>query len=431
MASSSAAEMDASSVTPETAALLRIVAAALGGLAVGLERQWSGHASGPHAHFAGIRTFTLLGTLAGLAGVLWSEHYDIPAGLLLASGAALVIAAYVGAARRDLDGTTEVAALVVLGAGALAGIGQIVIASAVIALTTLVLIEKSGLHALAKNLDDEGLRAAARFAVMAVVILPMLPAGPYGPYGLIEPRRLWLLVLLFSGLSFAGYIARRIVGPRHGYLVAGLLGGLVSSTTVTLTFARLSRGERASGTALAIGVIAASTVMFVRTTAAAAVLAQGLVPRLVLYLGPAAVVGALMVAAGLGRSRATAHVAPPTNPLQLKAALQMAAVFQLVLIVVQLARQWGGDAGVLASAALVGTTDVDAVTVSMARSLGGGLPVEVAAQGIAVGSLSNTIVKLGLAVVLGSGVFRRLAGAGLGLLGAALGATLAVLRAAS
>jgi uncharacterized membrane protein (DUF4010 family) len=413
----------------ETAALLRIVAAAVGGLAVGLERQWSGHASGPKAHFAGIRTFTLLGGLAGLAGTLWSEHYEVLATLLLAGAGALVIAAYVAAARRDVDGTTEVAALVVLGAGTLAGLGQLAIASALIAVTTLILVEKSRLHALAEGLDDEGLRAAARFAVMAVVILPLLPPGPYGPYGMVEPRRLWMLVLLFSGLSFAGYIARRIVGPRHGYLAAGLLGGIVSSTSVTLTFARLGRSERASGAALALGVIAASSMMFVRTTVAAAFLDSALVPALLPYLLPPAAVGALMVATGLRRALPQAHVAPPTNPLQLRAALQMAAIFQMVLIAVQLARQWGGDAGVLLSAAMVGTTDVDAVTVSMVRGVGAGLPLALAAQGIAIGSLGNTVLKLGLVLVLGAGTFRRLAAAGLAALGAALAAALAVLRA--
>src|SRR6185295_7229170 len=149
---------------------------------------------------------------------------------------------------------------------------------------------------------------------------------------------------------------------------AGLLGGLVSSTSVTLTFARLSRNERTSATPLALGVIAASTVMFVRSMVAAAVLDGALLPPLLPYLVPPAAVGTLVVVAGLRRARAQAQVAPPRNPLQLGAALQMAAVFQVVLVLVQLARQYGGDAGVLVSAALVGITDVDAVTVSMARS---------------------------------------------------------------
>jgi uncharacterized membrane protein (DUF4010 family) len=408
--------------------LVRVFAAAVGGLAVGLERQWSGRASGPHAHFAGLRTFTLLGGLAGLGGLLWSQQREELAIVFLAGATALVLAAYVARARHDVEGTTEVAALVVLAAGTLAGLGELALASAVIAVTTLLLVEKSELHSLARRLDDESMRAAARFAVMAIVVLPVLPPGPYGPGGIIEPRRLWMLVLLFSGLSFAGYIARRIVGTRHGYLAAGLLGGVVSSTSVTLTFARLSRTERTSATPLALGVIAASTVMFVRSMVAAAVLDSALVPALVPYLLPPAVVGALVVAAGLRRARAQAQVAPPRNPLQLGAALQMAAVFQVVLILVQLARQYGGDAGVLVSAGLVGTTDVDAVTVSMARSVGTGLPLALAAEGIAIGSLTNTMLKLGLALGFGTKSFGRLAALGLAALAITLGATLFVMR---
>jgi len=305
---------------------------------------------------------------------------------------------------------------------------DLAVASAVVAVTGLVLVEKSRLHSLASGLDDESMRAAARFAVMAVVVLPLLPPGPYGPGGIIEPRRLWMLVLLFSGLSFAGYIARRIVGAQHGFLAAGLLGGLVSSTSVTLTFSRLSRSERASATSLALGVIAASTVMFVRSTVAAAVLDSALVPSLLPYLVPPTVVGTLVVVAGLRRERATAQVAPPRNPLQLGAALQMAAVFQVVLGLVQLARQYGGDAGVLVSAALVGTTDVDAVTVSMARSAEAGLPLAIAAEGIAIGSLSNTLLKLGLALGFGTRNFARLAAAGLAALALTLGVTLVVMR---
>ena len=409
-------------------ALLRVLAAAVGGLAIGLERQWSGRASGPRAHFAGVRTFTLLGGLAGLAGLLWSQHRESLGLVLLAGATALVLAAYVARARHDVDGTTEVAALIVLAAGTVAGMGDFAVASAVVAVTGLVLVEKSRLHSLASGLDDESMRAAARFAVMAVVVLPLLPPGPYGPGGIIEPRRLWMLVLLFSGLSFAGYIARRIVGAQHGFLAAGLLGGLVSSTSVTLTFSRLSRSERASATSLALGVIAASTVMFVRSTVAAAVLDSALVPSLLPYLVPPTVVGTLVVVAGLRRERATAQVAPPRNPLQLGAALQMAAVFQVVLGLVQLARQYGGDTGVLVSAALVGTTDVDAVTVSMARSAEAGLPLAIAAEGLAIGSLSNTLLKLSLALGFGTKGFARLAAAGLAALALTLGVTLVVMR---
>ena len=163
-----------------TAALefLGLLIAALGGTAVGLERQWSGHADGPEARFAGIRTFTMMGAVAGLSGWLWTAGLTVPAAILFAGAVTIVVAAYVAASRQDVDGTTEVAALVVLAAGFLAGTGAVRLASGIIALTCLLLVEKSRLHGLVRRIDDVGLRAAARFAVMALVVLPLLPEGP-------------------------------------------------------------------------------------------------------------------------------------------------------------------------------------------------------------------------------------------------------------
>ena len=131
----------------------------------------------------------------------------------------------------------------------------------------LLLVEKSRLHSLVRKIDDVGLRSGVRFAVMALVVLPLLPEGPFGPFGGVRPRQLWLLVLFFSGLSFAGYVARRIAGTGRGYLVTGLLGGLVSSTNVTFTFARSSRTDPALEGALALGAVAANAMLFPRLPA--------------------------------------------------------------------------------------------------------------------------------------------------------------------
>ena len=239
---------------------LGILIAALGGAAVGLEREWSGHATGPSARFAGIRTFSLLGLLAGLAGWLWANGLQILAAVLLAGCAGLIVAAYIAASRVEVDGTTEVAAFVVLAAGVVAGMYELRLASATVAITTLLLVEKSKLHSLVERIDDASLRAGFRFAVMAVVILPMLPVGPFGPLGGIRPRQLWAIVLFFSALGFAGYITRRAVGPRRGYPLAGMLGGIISSTNDTLSFARASRNEVDADVPLALGVVGACAV---------------------------------------------------------------------------------------------------------------------------------------------------------------------------
>jgi uncharacterized membrane protein (DUF4010 family) len=390
-----------------------LVIAALGGTAVGIERQWSGHAEGPEARFAGIRTFTLLGGLGGLSGALWALGLTAPAVVLLTGAAAITVAAYVAASRHDVDGTTEVAALVVVAAGLIAGIGSYRLASGLVALTCLLLVEKSRLHALVARIDDVGLRAGARFAVMALVVLPLLPEGPYGPLGGIRPRELWALVLFFSGLSFLGYVARRILGPSQGYLVAGLLGGLVSSTNVTFTFARASRREVADR-ALAFGAVAANAMLYPRVLAATAVLNLSLLPLLLRYLAVPAIVAAVVIAVGLRRRPGDdAGVSPMANPLQLTAALQMALVFQTVLMLVRFAGDTWGQAGVFGSAALLGLTDVDALTVSMARGVATTISLGTAAVAIAVGIVANTVLKLGLALTFGSRRFQKIAGGAL------------------
>ena len=236
--------------------VLHILVATFGGAVVGLERQWSGHATGPNARFAGVRTFTLIGGLSGIAGWLCTSGFLPLAMVLLGGLMGLIVAAYARASTRDVDGTTETAAIVTSAAGVLAGLGYIALSSGIVALTSLLLVEKPRLHALVSRIDEPEMRAGVRFAVMAVVILPLLPEGPFGPWGGIRPRTLWALVLFFSGLSFVGYVARRMAGPRQGYALAGLLGGLVSSTNVTLTFARLSQDQGSPRPALAAGVLA-------------------------------------------------------------------------------------------------------------------------------------------------------------------------------
>lgn len=408
--------------TFDGAAVTQIAIAVLGGLAVGIERQWSGKADGPSARFAGLRTFTLLGLTAGLSGWLWTAGLTGPAVVLLAGVGGLVVVAYLAASRRDIDGTTEVAAFVVLAAGVLAGSGYLQVASAIIALTLILLVEKRQLHSLVKRLDIVEIRGAARFLVMAAVILPLLPEGPYGPLGGVRPRQLWMLVLFFSGLSFLGFVARRAVGGDRGYAVAGLLGGLLSSTSVTLTFSRLSREHAAFGSSLAAGVLGANAMLFPRVLLASFVLE----PQLARAVWPAFVVPAL-IGAGLmwtglrARTGRAPQVPADKNPLQIGAALQMAVLFQIVLFAVAFAKQRFGEQGLYASAAVLGLADVDALTVSMARvTTSAESSAPVAATALIIGVLANTIVKLGLATILGRGRFRLLAVIGLTAIGLAL-----------
>jgi len=341
----------------------------------------------------------------------------------------LVVVAYVAASRQQVEGTTEVAALVVLAAGLIASIGHLALSSGIIAVTVLALVEKTRLHALVAGLHDEEIRAGARFAVMAVVVLPLLPAGPFGPFGGVRPQELWALVLLFAGLSFAGYIARRAVGAGQGYAVAGLLGGLISSTSVAFSFSRASRSEQELRLPLACGVVAASSMLFPRVLLAAAILSPVLARAVAAYLIAPFAVGLLFTVVSLRRaSRGGTPIEPPGNPLQFWGALQMGAIFQVVLWIVSLVREQWGASGLLASGAVLGLTDLDPLIVSMAKSVAAGVAPAVGAQAIAIGIVSNTVFKLVIAVALGRAQFRHLAAAGLSVMGIVSVASWLVLR---
>jgi uncharacterized membrane protein (DUF4010 family) len=403
-------------------ALIHLLVAALSGLAVGVEREWSGHASGPNARLGGMRTFTMLGALAGVSGWLWFADVRALAVVLLSAAAALIAIGYANASRRDIDGTTEVAGIVVLAAGVLAGMGLVTVAMGITAIMVLLLLEKTRLHGWVAHINDEGIAAGARFAVMALVVLPLLPAGAYGPYDAIRPRELWALVLFFSGLSFISYVVRRAIGMQQGYAVSGILGGFISSTSVTLTMSKLSQGVRSADGALAAGLMGANAMMFLRVSIAAGVLAPVLPAHLApLFIAPFLI--ALLLTVWGMRTKASGPAQPPhgENPLEFRAALKMALLFQLVLIGLAAVRSKYGNTGVYGSAAVLGLTDMDALTLSMAKSAQSGTAVRVVVNAITIGILANTAVKTAIVMVIGRGKFRLWAGAGLLLLGLALG----------
>ena len=424
---------------------LDLIVAALVGLAVGSEREWSGHTRGPDARFAGLRTFGMLGALGGFAGWFYHDGSTWAGVALLAAALLFPVVAYAAAMRRpesSADGTTEVAAMLVAAIGFASGLGYRTAASAAAALIVVLLAEKSALHRWLGRLESMEMRAAVQFAVLSLVVLPLIPEGAFGPYDAIRPRALWMVVLLFSALNFAGYVLRRVVGESRGLAMTGLLGGLVSSTAVTLNFSRRSREHPELASPLSLGVIAACTMLLPRIVVVTAVLRPAVSIAVLPILAAPFMLGAALVARALWATRqkpasdaaapetsgtsasatsspsgtnselAEPSPAPPSplarfeNPLGLASSLQMALAFQAVLIVIAFMQQRIGNSGVLASATLLGLTDMDALTVSMTR-LGADVSLtQIAAQAIGIGVLSNTLLKLTIALVIGTPVFR-------------------------
>ena len=401
----------------------RLAIAALIGLGVGLEREWSGHTTGPDARFAGLRTFFLLSLIGGVAGLLLSESHEGAASVTIAGAMAIGVAAYVMAVRRpnaEIDGTTEAAALTVVLLGTLAGEGYLALSAGTASVVVLALSEKTRLHWLVRHVHEHELRAALQFAVLALAVLPLLPTGPFWGWIAFRPRALWMIVLLFSGLNFLGFLARRALGPQAGYTVTGLAGGLISSTAVTLDFSRKSRREGDIARGLAYGVLGACTVLIPRVLVVSAVLNSDVALRLVSFLLPPALVGLailLLSIRGNSDSQPGADL-KVANPLRLWTAIQMALAFQVAILILMLVRDRWGSLGLYPAAAALGLTDMDALTVSMSTLKDSVLPV-IAARAIAIGVFANTILKLGLAISLGKGRFRRLAAIGLIALAAA------------
>jgi uncharacterized membrane protein (DUF4010 family) len=291
------------------------------------------------------------------------------------------------------------------------------VASGMSAITILLLVEKRRLHAWVRLIGDEEIRAGARFAVMALVLLPLLPVGPYGPLGGIRPRELWAFVLLFSGLSFVGTVMRRLLGGARGYTIAGALGGLISSTGVTLSFARSSKAQPTLAVALASGVTAAAAVMIVRVLVVSTLLSRSLGRAMLPVLTPVLAVAIALALFGFRRAGAsTEEIDLPANPLELRQALQMAALLQIVLYLVYLARTVFGGMGVIVSAAVVGLMDVDAMVLATARQQTEAVPPGAGTLALMIAVSSSTIFKLVLSVALGEGRFRVLVARDLGVI---------------
>ena len=387
------------------------VALAIGFL-IGLQREYAHSASGEVA--AGVRTFTLL-SLAGCAAALLADHFGAPTvflGIALSLSLFLVVTYAFQAWRGDFGLTTEVAAFLTVLLGALCYAGYLTLAIAAAVITTVLLTFKLELHAFAHRLVPADMYALLRFAVISALILPILPDQSYGrpPFDVLNPYKIWLMVVFISGISFLGYLLNKMVGAQRGITLTGLLGGLVSSTAVTLTFTERSQHEAGLTRSFALAIIGAWTVMFARILTEVAALNQPLLGVVWRPLVAAGVVG-LLYSAWLylmqhsnGQGEVTLN-----NPFELSSAIRFGLLYAVILLISRAAQLYLGTTGLYASSLLAGLTDVDAITLSMAdlSQTGRGLDLEVAARAITLAATSNTLVKGGIVLLSGSPGLRR------------------------
>jgi uncharacterized membrane protein (DUF4010 family) len=398
----------------DTRQLVNLLAALLIGALVGIEREKNKAASG-NVGIGGVRTFILF-SLTGAFAALVAQSLASPLVLAaaIAGVVALACAGYVVQARSKPEAiglTTETAALTVclLGAACTAGYPELALAGGIA--VSAFLAYKESLHGLVAKLGPDDISAGVKLLAASFIVLPLLPKQPIDPWGALVPRSLWLLVILIAALSLVGYVATRALGSERGTAITGLTGGLVSSTAVTLTFAKRSREEHgATDDALAAGTFLAWGVSFARVLVLAAIIHAPLALQMLAAFGAMALVTAAAALWLLRQSQTAAAAAPVSlrNPFSLVSAIKFGLLFAGVLLVMTIAQQRFPSGGTYVVAALAGTSDVDAITLSMATlAQSGQASLGTAALSILIAVLSNTVVKCGISAGLGGPRLRR------------------------
>ncbi len=383
------------------------------GAAVGVERHWRAKDEPEGARAAGIRTFTMIGMTGGVAGLV--EKY-LPSGVA-GSGIAvtgflvamtLVVAVFElreAIASKSFSVTSVVAAMLTFGLGVVAVLGDMTLASAGGVALLAILAARQFLHQAIQHLQWVELRSAVILLAMTFVLLPVIPKEPVGPFGGVSPASLVLVAVTLASISFVGYIAVRILGSSRGDLVAGSIGGLVSSTGTTIAFARRAAEGETSRT-LAAGAIAAGAVSLARTGVLVGTLAPSLLPSL---LPPLAVGGVVMTVYAFvlaARAPSSDGARMPQNPFELSAVAKMALLLVVVAFLARAAATYFGAIGLILTAGLSGLADIDATTVAVAGMLPS-LARETAVEAIGVAILANIAAKAVYATVLAGGGFSR------------------------
>ena len=385
------------------------------GMLVGLQREYAKQKDLSEL-FGGARTFSLIGMAGALSAILSEETGQTLILVAMALALAVLLAiGYYAEVPQDIGMTTEVAALVIFAAGAVAGFGELPIAAALGVLTATLLAVKPFTRRLSATIDREDVFATLKFAVVVALALPLLPDETFGPspWNAVSPYNVGLMIVFISGLSFVGYILIQVVGPRRGIGLTGILGGLVSSTAATLTLAERSRVTDGLPNALGLGVLLAWVIMFGRILVEVGVVNLALLPEVWLPI----TVGGLVAAAWAGvlyirekdaDDSSGDDRAKFSNPFRLGPAIQFGLLYGVVLIASKALGDWLGATGIYVGAIASGVADVDAITLSMSELSGNGsIDETTASNAIVLAAASNTAVKAGIVWVTGSGGIKR------------------------
>ena len=382
------------------------------GFMIGLQRKYAFREK-QHELLAGERTYALMALVGALAAMIAEVLESSLAfiGVILLVGIFTAIAYFIDAWRGSVGLTTEISILITVIIGGLCYWDYLTLAAALGIITTVLLSVKIETDRLVSALTREDIYAALQFAVISLVILPVLPreSNLPPPFDVLSPFRIWLMVVFISGINFVGYLAIKFVGPERGIGLTGLLGGLVSSTGVTLGFGERSNHASSLAKPFALAIMISWTVMFARVLVEVGVLNLELLRLVWVPIAAAGAVGLLYcVYLHLSQRTTEKDTQEFSNPFDLVAAIKFGLLYAIILLVARTAQLYFGDTGVYISSLLSGLADVDAITISLAQlSDAGTVSMTVAAQSIVIATIANTIAKGAIVIIGGASVLKR------------------------
>lgn len=386
------------------------------GLLIGLERGWSSRAQADGMRIAGLRTYGLLGLLGGLWAMLSLQAGPVLMGFAFLALTLMVLVAYRGSVKKfgNFSITGSIASLTTFSLGALTLYGHSVLAAATAVVITSLLGFKPILHEWINHIEQQELYATLKLLLISVVILPVLPNQNYGPWEAFNPYQIWWMVVLIAGISYLGYFAMRIVGNRHGPMLTGIFGGLVSSTMVTLDLSRLAQQYPGMRNSVAAGILVACATMFLRIL----LLTFIVNPQLSQVLLPTLLTGfAVTIVSAFLFWRYADDLQQGTqiqlqNPFQLGMALKFAALLAVVMLLTKVLKIYFGDMGTYFLAAVSGVADVDAITLSIAHVAKAKVEISNASYAVLLAVMVNSCFKSLLSWMIGErGLGWRITGA--------------------
>jgi uncharacterized membrane protein (DUF4010 family) len=400
--------------------LLPRLALALGiGLLIGIERGWKTRDLVAGSRAAGIRTFAISGLLGGLLAAVGKSlggSGGATSGLVIGLGFAAYAAVITifsrdaNRAQQTYSATTAIAALVTFALGSYAVLGDERIAAAAAVATAGLLASRQALHGWVEQITWPELRSGLVLLAMTFVALPIVPDEAIGPFGGVNPREVWLIAIVLAGVSFIGYGAMRYFGATRGVLLAAAAGGLVSSTAVTVSNARLAAAGNSGARLLAAGAILSTAISLIRVCVIVAIFKI----ELLAFVAPALLAAAIVAAAYAfgtvywrrdGDGESGQKGIRLNNPFKFWPVVGFAMFLAAIIVLGRAVGESLGTAGAIAGAAAVGLADVDAITISMTRLAPETLGFQSAALAILTAVASNTMSKLAIGAAMGHGRF--------------------------